>query len=373
MSPDLGDRTTQIVVVVLAVLAIVAILASGSMTDLSPDIVNPESEGDRPASNDTSRTELQSADTDGDGLNDYFEQSILGTDPSVRDTDGDGTSDAAEDHDDDRLTAREEQREGSDPHAPDSDGDDLNDSIELALETNVSNPDTDGDRLSDSYEVSILRTDPTSQNDASHDHDGDGLSTLQEQRIGSIPTLPDSDGDELNDSVELQMGTEIMTPDSDGDGLEDGIEITEPYETDPLVADTDRDGTVDGDERYTHVHTDSSLGTTVAVTGNGTAGSRVRIRDGTRAIFQNPTTRSAKVSPYVEVTSEQSFESATVTIQYDESLVSDENESDIRMVRVNESLQTFVPVESAVDTDANTVSATVSTFSTFVLFHDLFG
>ena len=72
------------------------------------------------------------ADSDGDGLRDAFERKHGLTSPWLADSDGDGVIDAAEDHDDDDLGGRGEQRFGTDPGNPDSDGDGLTDGREDA-------------------------------------------------------------------------------------------------------------------------------------------------------------------------------------------------------------------------------------------------
>ncbi|MGD8485834.1 MAG: SGNH hydrolase domain-containing protein [Chloroflexota bacterium] len=82
---------------------------------------------------------MGAADTDGDGLQDHFEERYGQTDPRLRDTDGNGLSDALEDGDGDRVSAIAEQRYGTDPTVDDSDGDGITDGEE----------DSDGDGTSD--------------------------------------------------------------------------------------------------------------------------------------------------------------------------------------------------------------------------------
>lgn len=143
--------------------------------------------------------ELMERDSDGDGLSDYDEIYVHGTDPLEPDTDDDGLTDA-----------EEVNTYGTDPLNADSDDDGLSDGDEVNVyDTDPLNPDSDDDGLTDGDEVNSYDTDPTDP-----DTDGDGL----------------SDGDEVNN-----YGTDPLDPDTDGDGFTDGQEIE--MDTDPLDSD----------------------------------------------------------------------------------------------------------------------------------------
>ncbi|NLG01710.1 MAG: LamG domain-containing protein [Lentisphaerae bacterium] len=62
------------------------------------------------------------ADTDGDGLSNYYE-ALIGTNPDSVDSDGDGVLDSHEDYDGDGLQNLLELQRGSDPRLPDTDDD----------------------------------------------------------------------------------------------------------------------------------------------------------------------------------------------------------------------------------------------------------
>ena len=99
-------------------------------------------------------------DADGDGLNNYTEICVTGTDPNVVDTDGDGINDADEDYDEDGLTNANELRSGTDLTKTDTDHDGLTDGEEVITHhTDPTAPDTDGDGLPDGDEV-VLGLDP---------------------------------------------------------------------------------------------------------------------------------------------------------------------------------------------------------------------
>lgn len=107
-------------------------------------------------------TDKNKPDTDDDGLTDYEEIALIGTDPLVYDSVTEGTSDADADCDGDGLTNKEELTLGTSPTDVDTDFDGLTDYDEIYVyNTDPLNPDTDGDGISDGDEIK-LGTDPNS-------------------------------------------------------------------------------------------------------------------------------------------------------------------------------------------------------------------
>jgi len=98
-----------------------------------------------------------SADEDGDGLTNEFEQKILKlrTFPDVVDSDKNGKSDAKEDFDGDNLTNLAEQQNKTNPLVADTDNDGLDDGKEITLGTNPLSPDSDNDGLDDGDELVV--------------------------------------------------------------------------------------------------------------------------------------------------------------------------------------------------------------------------
>lgn len=99
--------------------------------------------------------DLRTLDSDGDGLTDWEEIHIYGTDPYNPDTDGDGLTDWEEIY-----------VYGTDPLNPDTDFDGLTDGAEiLVFGTDPLNPDTDGGGVRDGHEVIEDGTDPLDPTD----------------------------------------------------------------------------------------------------------------------------------------------------------------------------------------------------------------
>ncbi|HJL96961.1 MAG TPA: S8 family serine peptidase [Candidatus Poseidoniaceae archaeon] len=148
-------------------------------------------------------------------------------------------------------------------NATDSDNDGLSDYGEYhVFGTNLSLPDTDGDFLSDGDEVLIYLTDPLVKDNDS-DMDGyywfedcndtnasiwpgalellDGIDNNCDENIDETFNGTDADADGLLDLVEfLEIGTDPFDEDTDDDGLTDGIEVVSTL-TNPFVPDLDED------------------------------------------------------------------------------------------------------------------------------------
>ncbi len=181
---------------------------------------------------------LDIPDIDGDGcLN--VDEITAGTDINNPDTDGDGENDCAE--------------IGSNPANPlDTDGDGIIDALESSI------IDTDGDGVNDEADIANTDPCIPNPNAGLCDQDGDGLTNTQETTAGTNPTNPDTDNDGINDGLEVANGSDPLDPcdpddslplcqiDTDADGLTDAQEGV--LGTDPTNPDTDGDGYSDGQE-----------------------------------------------------------------------------------------------------------------------------
>ncbi len=221
-----------------------------------------------------------SVDSDSDGVGDFSERCVLGTDPNDADSDDDGVLDGDEIDNDGNINIDSDGDGLINALDADSDNDGLLDGTEVGLteadisaDTDVSagkfiadadppqpgdppnrprftdptNPNTDDGTASDGAEdvnrngrVDDGETNPSELADdlpgdpVPSDRDNDGLSDDEEAFIGSDPDDGDSDDDGVFDGLEPNGELDedgdgligIFDPDSDNDGLFDGTELS---------------------------------------------------------------------------------------------------------------------------------------------------
>ncbi|NEU59200.1 hypothetical protein [Halorussus sp. MSC15.2] len=297
---------------------------------------------------------------DGDGLPDTYEQNVVGTDPL--DPDSNAT-----------RTAQNESSNNITDGVEDLDGD--GETIYEAYRFNLDplDNDTDADRLLDGFELQVQGIDPVSNDtdtdsvlDAAEDLDNDTLSNYREQNTSTNPVRADTDIDGLNDSEELANGTDPLAPDTDSDGLPDPDE----YEvgTDPTVADTDGNGVLDGNETFSTETKNETVGAAVNISGKGNVADTVTIQNETNENLKSGPVRNASASEILHFEAESEFESANLSIDYNEKQVSDERE--LAVYTYNRMLQTYVKLPSTVDSANNTVTGTTPHFSTFTVLNE---
>ena len=143
---------------------------------------------------------VDNPDLDGDGITNFDETTIYGTDPNNPDSDGDGINDGVE------------VANGSDPLDP------------CSPNTNSLNCDSDGDGILNVDEINIYGTDPFNP-----DTDGDGiLDGIEVTNLCINPLVFDTDGDGLSDGVEVSQGSDPCdecSPDDSSPDCSIGIHI----------------------------------------------------------------------------------------------------------------------------------------------------
>ena len=173
-------------------------------------------------------------DSDGDGLSDYREKNILGTNFELVDTDSDGLSDW------------DEVNGSTDPIVADTDADGLLDGVELTItNTDPISVDSDGDGTRDGEE----------------DTDNDGLTNVQEiVTYLTDPFLADTDNDGLSDSTEVRLNLDPKTATNIEDLLRELSDLRVAYnnvleDRDARFVDTDADGITDVKEAELETNT----------------------------------------------------------------------------------------------------------------------
>lgn len=196
------------------------------------------------------------------------------------------------------------------------------------------------------------------------DEDGDGLTNEQEYDLGTNILYDDTDGDGINDYEEINVyNTNPLKEDTDGDGILDLNEIL--LGLNPCDIDSDGDGILDGEENITYNASNEELGVNIEINGQGNVSDviidtvEINELDNINAI----------TSPIYNFSTNGNLEKANVEITYDETTITDKgfNEEDLSLYYFNPSDYTFEKVETTIDTENNTASATLSHFSMYLL------
>lgn len=255
----------------------------------------------------------------------------------------------------------------------DTDNDYVIDYWEHLYGTDKTNPDTDGDGLTDWQEIHDLSTNPLVV-----DTDGNGISDYNE----------DFDDDTIINGKEYTHTTNPTMGDSDTDGLLDQEEIFS-YKTNPTAEDTDSDGASDGwevlngfnpltanrsfavSESYGQVSEENPVAPKVDITLNGDNVESLTVEP--VGIEKNPLL-SENVPGYLgtayEFHTDEPFEHATLTFNYDDSLGQLSNVFQPRIYYFNEENGTFEELENQEVHDGY-VSASVTHFSTYILLNSV--
>ena len=256
----------------------------------------------------------------------------------------------------------------------DEDGDNIYDYYEKYFGTDPDKKDTDGDGLDDGAELFLLDTDPTDDDtdgdgirDCDEDEDSDGLNVLREYELGTSNLVDDYDLDGLSDGYEANVsGTDPTLADTDFDGLLDKEELD--MGLNPLDTDSDDDGIPDGKEIIMRATTKEYTGEAVNQVGvniscSGSMVDKIYIsktNDKSGILYDT----AGLIGDFYDIECDAEFDTAEIIFNYDESMLGDTNESDLRLIWYNEETREFVLLEnSVVDTENNTISYTTTHFS----------
>ncbi|MBO6207612.1 MAG: cellulose binding domain-containing protein [Lachnospiraceae bacterium] len=260
----------------------------------------------------------------------------------------------------------------------DTDNDSVYDYFEKYYDTDPQNADTDGDGLNDDVEIFALFTDPTSADsdgngvaDGDEDRDGDGLTVARESEFGISDECDDCDADGLKDGDEVNIyGTDPMEYDSDQDGFSDGEEIR--LGLDPISKDSNGDGVPDGEEVFYQTRTfetgvaDNPLkAVLVNINCKGSVLEQVHIIENQNTIIRKT---PGIIGMPMDIEADFEFDTAEITFVYDESILGDTSEENLRIMWYNEADDEYVLLEDSVcDPENNTVTYTTTHFSTYFI------
>ena len=198
--------------------------------------------------------------------------------------------------------------------------------------------------------------------DSDEDLDNDGLTNKEEKKYKTDALIGDTDKDGLDDGYEIKTSkTDPTKADSDNDSLSDYDELK--LELDPLKADSKGDGTKDGKRELTYNYEKDDV--KITINGKGNIASTV-------AEINSNTKISGKkglIDNLYLLHTDGSIKEATLTITYtDEELAKyGLNEDNLAIFYYNEKEAKYEKIDSVVDKNNKTVTATLKHFSPYVV------
>lgn len=245
----------------------------------------------------------------------------------------------------------------------------VGDNFKSAFGVNTGVVDTDNDGLSDDFEIlygyplikpNMANTDGIGPADSAEDSDKDGLDNLQEQKNATYVMLSDSDGDGLSDGQEVNIyKTNPIKIDSDGDGITDDREIANG--TNPNAADADR---IVISRKTSNVIIGGAPGlVSVAISGSGDIANS--LNTGIASDVTMPGQISKRFDLSVETPDKVQY--ADITLPYDRAAVQSGSESNLIMVTVNPTTNSFEILGGVADSIKGTLTARTNHFSQFFI------
>ncbi len=261
----------------------------------------------------------------------------------------------------------------------DTDGDGLNNYFESVLHTNPQLKDTDEDTLSDYDEFILFGTDPTLADsdgngvrDSKEDYDGDGLNTIEEKAYGTNIALIDSDYDGVDDGIEVrQLSSNPTVEDTDGDGLLDGEEYSMGLS--PIWPDTDGDDVLDCDEVILQTTSIAFEEVTCVEKIDVTLECAGAIQN--EVYFEDMTGRNSLscdvvglIGAPINIHADVDFDEAKITFHYEPAELGNIVEENLGVLWYDEENNQFVVMDNVfVDTEHHTVTCVTTHFSEYML------
>ena len=249
----------------------------------------------------------------------------------------------------------------------DSDEDGLPDDLEDYYGTDKNDKDTDDDGVNDFYEI-ILETDPLTPDDnGNKDADLDGLTNSQESALGTNPISKDTDGDGLFDGMEVVVyGTDPTDYDTDGDDIDDSDELS--IGKNPLDY-SDKDVTVvqQLSKEINNTEDPSIVSVDIVMATRGKIDHVVHVKDMYNKDYYSTDVYGRIGSP-IYFSSEEEFDSATVTIHYDETQLGEALEENLGILWFDEESGFYIIQDQAIiDSENDTITVDLEHFSTYVV------
>lgn len=282
----------------------------------------------------------------------------------------------------DLMNFNQQNMNAADVDLSDTDGDGLNNYYETLYGTDPLQADTDGDGLTDLEELTQTGTDPLLTDsddngiwDGQEDPDGDGLCNLEELAAGTGIWYSDTDGDGLSDGEEvLQYHTDPLQADTDEDGLQDGEDIRLGF--DPLDPDTDDNGILDGNEICRQTYTkeldqerkEGIAQVSVSLDCAGCIDGQITVQNVYQLDMRSSDVVGLIGAP-VAIETEAEFDTATITFTYDEQALGETNEDNLRIMWYDEENDRYniLDEETVLDKEHHTLSCSTTHFSTWMV------
>lgn len=223
----------------------------------------------------------------------------------------------------------------------------------ISKEFKIINSNTGEQELALDYKINL---------DSDEDLDFDGLTNKQEKKYKTSPILSDTDMDGLDDYYEIFTSkTDPLKVDTDDDGLNDYDEIQ--LGLDPLKADSKGDGVEDGKRTMTYNLESNNL--KLSITGAGNIASTIADVNTNTKI----SSKTGLIDKLYTLYTDGTITEAVITIAYtdDELVKYGLNEDNLSIYYYNEKEAKYEKVETVINKENNTLTATLKHFSNYVV------